>query len=583
MKTIVGKLLPLLCLSFSVYSELVLEITTSDDLILKQAGVGQPFVIRVTDTNASGSIRQPEIQGIDEFLLQGNTFSMYTVNATSKIVYKYTVRIDKQGTYRVGPAKIKESNLLQESNCLDILVGTEPIVDKKHQQRIPPELMRLEINKNDLVVGEKITCSLTFYSPDSIQATIQGIYPPDDLEDDFTVVEQGLVEQGDININGNHYLYGRWTWYLYPKRVGLLVIPAWRIDYSKLNQRSTFFSFMGLCDNKRMYSNAVDIHVDPLPPHDSPIKAIGSFDTYSATIDATNTTQRSGVILQLKLTGNGNWHMLTHPILEGMPKTLRSYESKSLLEGAFPNESKFFEYVIQGMKAGNWEIPAQHFTYFDTEEKAYKTLSTLPLYLDIAPTNVPVVLPNTSENVMQLNAPDLFLQLRENDVPIQIDWAFSLVVFIALCMVPLAGAAGWAMRIFFTWYCQKNRALINKRFAFKIAKQQLKEAWACSDHYALFPLFIHLFAARLQLPASQISKEIIDRVLRTYCNSQMLRSWHLFINSIEHARFVQKSSEGSMFFEAAYKWIELFEKKGIDYEMLLGRDLSVDPPMSTIR
>src|SRR5581483_8503416 len=44
-----------------------------------------------------------------------------------------------------------------------------------------------------------------------------------------------------------------------------------------------------------------------------------------------------------------------------------------------------FEYIVQGSQAGEWTLPSQEFTYFDTTTRKYRTLKTEPLVITITP------------------------------------------------------------------------------------------------------------------------------------------------------------------------------------------------------
>src|SRR5688572_19538771 len=58
-----------------------------------------------------------------------------------------------------------------------------------------------------------------------------------------------------------------------------------------------------------------------------------------------------------------------------------------MLDKVDPSEwTKYnFEFIIQGLLNGEWQIPSQDFTFFDVGSRTYKTLQTMPLSLMIMP------------------------------------------------------------------------------------------------------------------------------------------------------------------------------------------------------
>jgi hypothetical protein len=138
-------------------------------------------------------------------------------------------------------------------------------------------------------------------------------------------------------------------------------------------------------DRKRVYSNAVNLKVSPLPYSYLPVHAVGQFERFSAEIKPGMAKEGEGMVLTLTIEGNGNLPAIATPILQ-MPDALKYYDSNSTI--IMPKHSdelskKRFEFIVQGMKSGYCEIPEQLFTYFDTDTHRYETLRTAPLAVSI--------------------------------------------------------------------------------------------------------------------------------------------------------------------------------------------------------
>ncbi len=77
---------------------------------------------------------------------------------------------------------------------------------------------------------------------------------------------------------------------------------------------------------------------------------------------------------------------LKHPRYAICLKPLKYYESKHYIVSSENRNivpKKRFEYIVQGMRAGKWQIPPQEFVIFDVEKEAYKTFKTKPLTVTI--------------------------------------------------------------------------------------------------------------------------------------------------------------------------------------------------------
>ena len=150
----------------------------------------------------------------------------------------------------------------------------------------------------------------------------------------------------------------------------------------------SFFMFMNVrADRKRVYSNAVKITVDPLPHHHRPVQAVGTFESLYAHITPPVAKEGEGMVFTLELTGNGNMHAIEIPTLE-LPTALKYYDSNTTIINGQNNDEcakKRFEFIVQGMECGDWQIPEQLFVYYDIERQDFVTLRTSSLSVSIQP------------------------------------------------------------------------------------------------------------------------------------------------------------------------------------------------------
>ena len=70
------------------------------------------------------------------------------------------------------------------------------------------------------------------------------------------------------------------------------------------------------------------------------------------------------------------WSCLTSFVLTKVPDSFKWYDSKNYMTDATQSgfSAKVFEYILQGLKPGEYEIPPQEFAYFDVNSKTYKKI-----------------------------------------------------------------------------------------------------------------------------------------------------------------------------------------------------------------
>ena len=93
-------------------------------------------------------------------------------------------------------------------------------------------------------------------------------------------------------------------WDAYPDQTGKILMPAYSLDFNmpsaQENRADLFSMFFGQrLLRKRIYSNAVELNVDPLPPHPHQPNAIGSFKSIHVKAQPATARQGEGIILTL--------------------------------------------------------------------------------------------------------------------------------------------------------------------------------------------------------------------------------------------------------------------------------------------
>ena len=394
MRKIVGKI----CILFFSLAVICLDARVSMEIrtesgVKNQVVVGQPFILDVIIDDVYGSIQAPAIKGLNRFVARQSGSYMSSINGKSTARYSYEVRIDAIGSYLIGPAVVTHqqqefiSNEVRVDVVKDVSVASQK--NKSNQATELKAFLRLMVDTESVVVGQKIGCTLRFYYQDPslslYNMSIPGL-------PGFDIKEVSKLEQGSAEIDGIEYRYAQLRWDMYPTKPGEFIIPAHNADYeipTKDNHLfAGFFVFVNSrADRKRVYSNALTIKVSSLPYCGHSVQAVGVFERFSAEIKPGMAKEGEGMVLVMEIEGLGNLQAIAVPALK-LPKSLKYYDSNSAIilpkhSDEFPK--KRFEFIVQGMESGDCEIPEQLFTYFDIERNTYTTLRTSPLAVSIMP------------------------------------------------------------------------------------------------------------------------------------------------------------------------------------------------------
>ena len=210
---------------------------------------------------------------------------------------------------------------------------------------------------------------------------------------EFTGFLKQDLEQGEIQTELEHY-NGRnyqtavlYRTILYPQHSGDIAIDPAHFEVilrvqTQQRVRSIFDDFFGSYTNvtKALTAPGVTIHVASLPSG-KPAGFSGGVGKFSMTpsISQTEIQANEAVTIKLDISGSGNMKLIKTPAID-WPEGFEPYDPKVTnnfkTTTAGVSGTKSIEYLAIPRSAGEYNIPAVKFSYFDIEEKVYKTLST---------------------------------------------------------------------------------------------------------------------------------------------------------------------------------------------------------------
>lgn len=388
----------------------------ADEVVFKasapsQVIVGKPFQLTYTVNQRSKDLRAPEFTDFDVLAgpYSSTSSSVSFVNGRRTSSYEqtftYTMMAQRAGTFTIGPATVKVDGNNVQSNGVRIQVLPE---DQPQAQTSQPSQSRTSSQSSQSsqtssenlfvrTIASKtrvheqeallITYKLYFANVDVAQMTNNIKFP------EFTGFLQQDLEQGEIQTELEHYNGRNYQTavlkrtILYPQHSGDIKIDPASFEFvlrvqTQQRVRSIFDDFFGTYTNvtKAVTAPGVTIHVSALPSGKPAgfSGGVGKF-TFTPSISQTELQANEAVTIRLDITGSGNMKLLKTPAID-WPEGFEPYDPKVTnnfkTTTAGVSGTKSIEYLAIPRSAGEYTIPAVKFSYFDIDDKAYKTLST---------------------------------------------------------------------------------------------------------------------------------------------------------------------------------------------------------------
>ncbi len=568
---------------------ITLRALTTQRTALEQSYVGLPFMLEVTVEDAPNITNQPTIDGLEKLTIVSTSkeiaMSIGNRSVHERKVYLYVVSCPHEGNLTLGPARLETPQGVLQSNILNLMVS--PYEQQVHQAKLPLVYAEIAIDDQTAVVGQKIRCSARFASADSAV--------------ELQHVTALNVPQALVISNGNHktfsekkadmtYKIHEWQIELYFKEPGTFTIPPLTAHYNRHIGPIMPAGFFGQLTNflgattqeQQAYSNSIPITIEPLPAYAEPISAVGDFKEVTLSVNQTTVSQGEAFVVTLAISGSGNFEYMAAPRLK-LPNAYTYYDSKATLEGTDPQQVKRYEYIVQALQAGTWELPAQEFTYFDVATRSYKTLMTTPLTITVNASALGSRLNSESKWHAQPGEADQEETQKQFDKssPAAILehihpsplWSLrmSFKFFIILVIVPLLMMFAQSSVAMWSQYQRKHGYPWRRRRGLRMARSLLKQAERERNAQHIYAAFKHVSTLTLDSTRDNTRKNThellefsdgITQYLREQqCSVEFCREWEAFWYKLLSHIFAQSPVESldSLIREARI-WINHFEQ-----------------------
>ncbi|GHT16138.1 hypothetical protein AGMMS4956_17780 [Bacteroidia bacterium] len=374
--------------------------------------VGEAFRITFVANQKVDNFTPPAIEGFTVMAgpAQSSSQSVNIVNGNVtrnvQISFTYTMLAERAGKFTIGAARIKSGNQEAQSvsfaiECVQGNAGSAPQnVQSGGGQNANAVsdnslFLDMQVSKREVYRGEHLAATVRICAQNTAVAGIENFKLPTFngfWKQDIETAQQ--IQFQRENVNGSVYDVGVLAkQLLFPQQTGEITIEPADLDVIvqvRTRSRDVFDDFFGggvQNVRKPIKSRAIKIKVKDLPAGapKSFEGAVGDFKITSS-ISSNKITANNAVSMIIKVSGSGNLKLINAPKIN-FPPDFEVYDIKTTESIKTGNNGasgyRQFEIPLIPRSAGDFEIPAIEFSYFNPTQKQYVTVQTQPHFLTV--------------------------------------------------------------------------------------------------------------------------------------------------------------------------------------------------------
>jgi len=471
--------------------------------------------------------------------MQSTNFSYGNGKQSFEQSYTYTIQPIKKGTFKIPSASIKFDGNIIKTNTVKIIVtgAVEIPKDPNDPRHIAAQNIHLvaEISNNNPYVGESISVVYKIYvdvNKVSVNNTREVESPAfNGFWNQNIEVKRWEAKEGSFQGKSHRYAIIKKT-VLIPQKSGKLTIDPMEIEISAgvpIGRRDLFGNMISNNTTLTLTTGKRIVNAKPLPIENKPANFSGAVGDYDFKVTSSKIELKANESAQIKVavSGKGNLKLVGLPGIE-TPNGLERYEPEhkenitTTLGGLRGNV--YDQYTVVPQFRGKFKIPPISFSYFSLENKAYKTITSNAIIINVPqgkiPTQVDVATGVVKRDVIS-NAKDIrYISTTANLKPItnKEDFLgsnlFYTLLVLPLLSIPLGIFIGMKKK-------ERDSDIVGnrRRKADKLAKKYLSEAKKQLNNNEQFYIALekalhNYLKAKLQVETSDISKEKISALLQ---------------------------------------------------------------------
>lgn len=530
----------------------------------------------VIDKNADNFI-PPNFAGFKRVGGPMQSVSQSYVNgvATFQKSYTYTLEPEKRGKLSIGQAEITYQGKVYKTSPVPVEV-TAAVDDPNSTSSIArsqaSDAVHLvaEVSNASPFLNEGIYVVYKLYFDSSVN--IRNWRPKDDPKfTDFWSqnidIKQLEIKQGEFGGMPFQYVELRKS-VLYPQKTGELTIEPLTLTLTievPTDRRDIFGRRHYELIEKAVSAKTRSINVKNLPEEGKPASfagAVGNFD-FEVSTTKTELEAQESLTAVVKVTGTGNLRLFSLPQLK-VPASLEMYEperdDKITTQTRGMTGSISQRYTLVPQFKGKYPIYPLSFSYFDPKAKAYKTITSAEIMINVeggasAVASNATLPSNTDENLparQRVVSPDMqfnYIQLKtslqkDNFVAFFRSTSFWLMFLLPLFMIPVSSLSKnkWA-----NYEVDEEKA--SQRKADKLSRKYLSEAKAkmndTASFYEALEKSLHAYLkAKLNVTTTDITKpKIKSLLLEKNLDEALITDFIKVLEECEFARYTPSTSQ----------------------------------------
>lgn len=390
------------------------------ELSHSQVALGEAVGLDVT-INGVQDAPAPEVKIPDvavQYIGPSTMVSIVNGRMSAAVTHRYSLLAQKQGVIGIDPITftVDGKTLKTQPLTLEVLAASArssgPASRSGSSSSAPEPVslgnalqLKIGVDKQKLYVNEAVPARVQLLVGG---IPVRGIEMPEFQADGFLVKPLGQPRQSDVIAGAERFTLLEFDTTIVPMRVGTLSLGPATLTCQVVARRrpssegrrsqfqeeafdsffgdSFFGEFLGRTQTQpvSVTADAVIVEVLPLPKEDRPHTFLGAIGDFSLDVESVPKTGSVGepVTVTMTVHGSGNLDTVSAPVLQTDEKVFKRYEAQIKSTDA---GSKVFEQVLIPLSADIKEISGAVFSFFDPQERAYRTLTAPPISIEVTP------------------------------------------------------------------------------------------------------------------------------------------------------------------------------------------------------
>ena len=349
---------------------LVLGQTVTLSLVFNGAQVGQPALPAIPNFRVVG---------------QGSSINMDLSRGLSQQTFTYQLAAATAGDFTIPAMQFNAGGQILRTQPVPVKVVQPGTAVTAPGAPAPVAFVKLILPKRQLYVGEVSEVELQVY----FQEARITQYPQLPLDAGITAGKWLKPTESRVNLSNQVYAVVSFKQPITPVKAGLVTVgPATASILVPDKTRQGNFFFGRPETEMRMATEQATIQVLPVPAQNMPPTYAGAVGNFTMTVAAAPTNLAVGdpITVRVKIAGRGALDAVRLPPQPDWSE-FKTYPATSQIESGDPNNNsgtKNFEQVVIPERAGIKALPAFAFSFFDPDQKVFRTLTGPAIPLNVS-------------------------------------------------------------------------------------------------------------------------------------------------------------------------------------------------------